>query len=123
MYRKCQLANPVLARKSIRIQKEMLEDALHLVEKSNKNKPSEEIIDSVVQMKLATVDEVPSPDSADSGGEEQLSPVELVQIANPMPEPEAPEAVKVMDELLGIPTTPTTPSYTASESSEQKSES
>lgn len=112
MYKKLKLANPVSARKSIRLQQEMLESAIEMVRASDKNKPSEELIDSVVQMRLATVDEVPSPDSSEA--EERLSPVELVQIANP--EPQAPED---LDKLLGILTPPAMPSAAGSESSEK----
>ncbi|CAM6086478.1 unnamed protein product [Calypogeia fissa] len=116
MYKKLKLANPVSARKSIRVQQEMLESAIELVQKSE-NKPSEELIDSVVQMKLATVDELPSPDSPDSQ-ERPQTPLELVQIANPIPGSQV--VFGDLDELLGIETPPESPSEARSDSSGAK---
>ncbi|KAG6543465.1 hypothetical protein Mapa_015135 [Marchantia paleacea] len=64
LYKDLKLANPVTNRKSIRVQQEMLTSAMELVQASNKNKPSEELLDSVVQLTLGTVDEAPSSPEA-----------------------------------------------------------
>ncbi|OAE20711.1 hypothetical protein AXG93_154s1850 [Marchantia polymorpha subsp. ruderalis] len=69
LYKDLKLANPVTNRKSIRVQQEMLTSAMELVQASNRNKPSEELLDSVVQLTLDTVEEAPSsPDATTSEG-------------------------------------------------------
>lgn len=79
------------ARKSIRIQQEMLTSALDLVKTSNKNKPSEEMVESEVQSTLVKEDPIlPEPEPKP----EQLSPVEVVQSLSPDVD------AKVLDELV-----------------------
>ncbi|CAM6109669.1 unnamed protein product [Calypogeia fissa] len=91
MYKKLKLSNPVISRKSIRIQQEMLTSAIDVVKASNKNEPTQETIETEVQSTLSKEDEVlpePVPEP------EPLSPVEIVQQV-------APEIdAKVLDELV-----------------------
>ncbi|KAL3689533.1 hypothetical protein R1sor_015842 [Riccia sorocarpa] len=48
LYKDLKLENPVMNRKSIRVQQEMLTSAIELVQGSNRSKPSDELIDDMV---------------------------------------------------------------------------
>ncbi|KAL2610713.1 hypothetical protein R1flu_029286 [Riccia fluitans] len=68
LYKDLKLENPIMNRKSIRVQQEMLTSAMELVQLSSRSKPTEEVIDNMVQLTLDSIEEPSPPGSTfDSG--------------------------------------------------------
>jgi hypothetical protein len=79
MYKRFKLNNPIAARKSIRVQQEMLTSAMNLVQQAE-HKPTEFMIETEVEATLAKEDEVLPEVQPEV---ELLSPLEAVHQAAP----------------------------------------